>query len=74
MLKVEIHIKQQINSDWSQWLGCLTIYNDDPDRTVLKGIIEDYAAVYGVISRLRDLGIKLLYLKTEELTFPLPNK
>jgi hypothetical protein len=31
-----------------------------PPQTIIKGVIRDQAALYGLISRIRDLGLKLL--------------
>ncbi len=67
MLKIEIHIKGQINERWSEWLGGLTINHSDPAETVLTGVITDQAALYGIISRLRDLGLKLSLVSSEEI-------
>ena len=66
MLKVEIRFKGQINEQWSEWFGGLTINHSDPDETVLSGLVTDQAAVYGIISRLRDLGLQLSSVSIEE--------
>ena len=67
LLQVEIRIKGHINQQWSEWLGGLTITLSDPDETVLSGIVADQAALYGIISRLRDLGMQLFSMRTEEI-------
>jgi hypothetical protein len=67
MHKVEIHIKGQINEKWSGWFGGLTISHPDPDETVLTGLVVDQAALYGIISRLRDLGLQLNSVSSEEI-------
>jgi hypothetical protein len=67
MQKIEIHIKGQISKQWSEWLGGLTISHSDPDKTVLTGLVPDQAALYGIISRLRDLGLQLTSVKSEEI-------
>ena len=66
MLQVEIRFKGQINEQWSEWLGGLTISHSDPDETVLTGLVADQAALYGIISRLRDLGLQLTSVSSEE--------
>ena len=67
MQKIEIRIKGQINPQWSESLGGLTIRHSDPDETVLTGLVPDQAALYGIISRLRDLGLKLSLVSSEEI-------
>ncbi len=66
MLQVEIRIKGRINEEWSEWLGGLTISHTDPEATVLTGLVQDQAALYGIISRLRDLGLQLSAVSSEE--------
>jgi hypothetical protein len=67
MIQVEIHIKGTIEAQWSEWFGGLTISPSDPNETILSGQVLDEAALYGIISRLRDLGLKLTSLISEEI-------
>jgi hypothetical protein len=67
MQKIEIRVKGRINEQWSEWFGGLTISHSDPDETILAGFVPDQAALYGIISRLRDLGLKLTSLSSEEI-------
>jgi hypothetical protein len=59
MQQVEIRVKGQIDERWSEWLDGLTIRHVEPDETVLTGPVEDQAALYGLIAKLRDLGLPL---------------
>jgi hypothetical protein len=59
MLPVEIRVKGRIDERWSEWLDDLTITHTDQDETVLTGSIVDQAALYGMIAKLRDLGLPL---------------
>lgn len=67
MQQVEICIKGHINPQWSEWFGGLTINDSGPAETILTGLVADEAALYGIISRLRDLGLKLTSLSSEEI-------
>jgi len=67
MLNIEIRIKGHIQSQWSEWFGGLTISHSGPDETILTGLVKDEAALYGIIARLRDLGLKLTSLSSEEI-------
>jgi len=67
MQQIEIHVKGEISEKWSEWFGGLTISHPDPDETILSGIIADQAALYGIISRLRDLGLRLYSLDCTEI-------
>jgi hypothetical protein len=66
MLQVEIRVKGRINEEWSEWLGGLTVGHSGPEGTVLTGRVQDQAALYGIISRLRDLGLELSAVSSEE--------
>jgi hypothetical protein len=67
MQKIEIHIKGQIGNQWSEWFGGLAISHSDPDETVIAGVVADQAALYGIISRLRDLGLELASVSSQKI-------
>jgi hypothetical protein len=67
MQKVEIRIKGQISNQWSEWFGGLTISPSGPDETLLTGCIQVQAALYGIISRLRDLGLELTLVSSQKI-------
>ena len=66
MRTVEIRVKGCIDEHWSAWLAGLNITHTDEDETVLSGKVVDQAALYGVLSMLRDLGLPLLSVASEE--------
>jgi len=66
MRTVEIRVKGRIDEHWSAWLAGLSITHTDQDETVLSGKVDDQAALYGVLSMLRDLGLPLLSVIGEE--------
>jgi hypothetical protein len=66
MRTVEIRVKGCIDEHWSAWLAGLSITHTDRDETILSGRVVDQAALYGVLSMLRDLGLPLLSVASEE--------
>jgi hypothetical protein len=60
MQQVQIRVKGHIDERWSEWLCGLTVTHTGEDETVLTGSILDQSALYGLISKLRDLGLTLL--------------
>jgi hypothetical protein len=66
MLRVEIRVKGQIDEHWSSWFEDLTLTYTDQDETVLSGSVADESALYGLIARLRDLGLALVSVDSEE--------
>jgi len=59
-LHYQIRIKGQLDMHWSAWFGGLTITHDADGNTLLEGLVADHAALYGLISKARDLGLLLL--------------
>jgi hypothetical protein len=53
-------VREHLEDRWSDWLGGLAIERQDDGTTVLAGPVVDQAALYGVIIRIRDLGLSLL--------------
>jgi hypothetical protein len=58
----EIRVEAHLDEDWAEWFGGLEVTTDDQGRTVLTGPIGDQAALYGLLAKLRDLGLPLLEL------------
>ncbi len=65
MISIEIKIKGQLSQKWSEWFGGLMINRSDPEKTVLTGFVADQAALYGIISHLRDLGLQLVSVSSK---------
>ena len=66
MRTIEIRVKGCIDEHWSAWLAGLNITHTGEDETVLSGKVVDQAALYGVLSMLRDLGLPLLSVIGQE--------
>ncbi len=66
MLNIEIRVKGQIDERWSGWFEDLTITHPAQDETLLSGAVVDQAALYGLLSKLRDLGLPLVSVDSEE--------
>lgn len=54
------HIQAQLADHWSAWFDGLTFIPQSDGTSYLEGALVDQSALYGVIGRLRDLGITLL--------------
>lgn len=55
-----IHIQGSLDPAWSHWFGDMAITSADDGTTVLRGPVQDQTALYGIIGRLRDLGLALV--------------
>lgn len=65
MQQVDIRVEGHLDRRWSEWLEGFTIVHTEQDETLLAGTVADQAALYGLIAKLRDLGVKLLSVSLE---------
>jgi hypothetical protein len=56
----QIRIKGHLGREWTDWFGGLTITLQDNGETLLTGPVVDQAALYGVLKKVRDVGMPLL--------------
>ncbi len=68
MQRVEIAIKKRIDFNWSEWFEGMTIKHTDQDETILTGTVVDQAALYGLLTKLRNLGLSLISVNSTEVT------
>jgi hypothetical protein len=66
MLQVEIRVKEKIDTDWSEWFQGLEISYHDDTETILSGSVQDQTALYGLLTRLRNLGLALISITTTD--------
>ena len=67
MLQAEIRVKGQIDEHWSEWFEEFEIEHTDQDETILTGDVADQSALYGLIAKLRDLGLPLISVDSVEV-------
>ena len=67
---VTIRIKGELDESWSEWFEGFNIVHCEPDETILTGLLEDQAAFYGLIGKLRDLGVQLVAVNSTEQPEP----
>lgn len=61
--KYELRVDGRLGREASAWFSDMTIQVDEtasPVQTIIRGEVSDEAALYGLISRIRDLGLTLL--------------
>jgi hypothetical protein len=66
MLEVKIQVRGRIDRQWSDWFADMQITPAGQDQTVLSGTVVDQAALYGLLARLRDLGLALVSVQSTE--------
>jgi hypothetical protein len=56
----QIRIEGNLGREWTDWFEGLTITSLDNGETLLTGPVVDQAALYGLLRKVRDVGLPLL--------------
>ena len=56
----EIRVRGRLDARWARWFANMQIIPQPNGECLLTGPIADQAALYGVVSRMRDLGLVLI--------------
>ncbi len=56
----QIRLQGHLGCQWTDWFGGLTITLEENGDTLLTGPVVDQAALYGLLRKVRDLGMPLL--------------
>jgi hypothetical protein len=62
----QIRIKGHLDARWAEWFEGLTIMQEADDVTLLTGPVADQAALYGLLKKVRDLGMPLISVSAVE--------
>jgi len=66
LILCQIRVKGHLSDRWSDWFGGLTIENQPDGEALLSGPLPDQAALYGILKRIRDLGLTLVAVNCVE--------
>jgi hypothetical protein len=58
----QIRIEGHLGHQWSDWFEGLTITLEDNGDTLLIGPVVDQAALHGLLRKVRDLGMTLIWV------------
>lgn len=58
----QIRVKGHLGQQWAEWFEGLNITSEENGDTLFTGPLMDQAALYGVLRKIRDLGMPLLSL------------
>jgi hypothetical protein len=64
--RYQIRVKGHLSSHWSEWFEGFTITNSENGEALLSGTILDQAALYGLLSKISNLGLPLLSVNRVE--------
>ena len=60
VMRYEIRLEGLLGDEWADWFGDLTLVREGGGVTLLICDVADQAALFGVLRKVRDLGIPLL--------------
>ena len=58
--RYEIRLKGHLDSRWAAWFDGLSLTNESDGTTIINGPVVDQAALYGLLQKVRDLGLPLV--------------
>jgi hypothetical protein len=61
--RYEILVRGVLDSQWSAWFEGLQVTSDDRGQTTIAGLVTDQAALHGLLTKVRDLGLPLLAVR-----------
>lgn len=61
----QIRVKGHLSQQWVDWFEGLTILPEEDGNTLLTGPVIDQAALYGILKKVRDLGLSLLSVNSD---------
>jgi hypothetical protein len=61
----QITVRGGLDAEWGDILGGLSVRMKGPN-TILTGPVRDQPALYGIVNRLRDLGLELISIERIE--------
>jgi hypothetical protein len=67
MQRAEIRIEGRLDEKWAEWFEGFDFTYTETGDTLLFGSVPDQSALYGLIAKLRDLGVKLKVVNFDSL-------
>lgn len=64
-----LRVAGHLDDHWSPWFGDLTLTHEDDGTTSLSGAVSDQAALHGLLTKIRDLGLTLIRVEVVERDF-----
>lgn len=59
LIRYQIHIFGKLDPKWSEWFADFSITHTN-GVTVLEGAVADQSALYGILTKIHDLGLALI--------------
>jgi hypothetical protein len=59
----ELRVQGVLDDRWSAWFEGLRVTSDQAGQTTISGSVTDQAALHGLLTKVRDLGLELLSVR-----------
>jgi hypothetical protein len=56
----EIRVQGHLDARWADWFAGVRLRHESDGTTVICGVVADQAALHGMLSKVRDLGLPLI--------------
>ena len=64
--RYEIHVQDLLDEKWATYFTPFTVIARE-ERSVLTGVVHDQAELFGVLLKIRDMGLSLVSVNPVEL-------
>ena len=61
--RYELRVQGVLDDRWSVWFEGLQVSSDQHGQTTIAGPVADQAALHGLLTKVRDLGLELLSVR-----------
>jgi len=68
----QIKVKGRLDRSWSSWFDNMTL-TFEQGETMISGAVADQAALHGLLTKVRDLGLTLIDVRRVELEINQPD-
>ena len=66
MKLVNIRVQGHLDINWSDWFGSFDVTHLADNESLLCGSVEDQSELYGLLSKLRNLGLELVSVNVQD--------
>jgi hypothetical protein len=69
-MRCYIRIQGHLDPSWQDWFEGLEMVQEEEGTTIFSGLLQDQAALHGLLMKIRGLNLTLLSLSTSEAFSP----
>lgn len=73
----QLRVKGHLGAQWGAWFGGMTVMQTPNGETLITGLVADQAALYGLLRKVRDVGLPLISVtraQTDQIDEPDSNQ